>query len=168
MPMQDEKCAARQMAEIIRKQEAALQFDHFDAGDAWLIGQSLRVRAIAHGGSVSIDITLGGLNLFHTVVEKPTPNNDRWVARKRNTVLEFWKSSLLVAQEMLVSGRTLTEFGLNEKELALSGGGFPIRLKDIGVVGAIVVSGLPQTHDHQLIVDALAEYLHQQVESVLA
>ncbi len=165
--MQDDKDAPRQMAEIIRRQEAALQFEHFDAGDAWAIGQSLRVHALAHGGSVSIDITFSGLQLFHTVVEKPSPNNDRWVARKRNTVLEFWKSSLLVTQEMLLSGRTLAEFGLNEKEFALSGGGFPIRMKDAGVAGAIVVSGLPQTHDHQLIVDALAEYLHVDAESVL-
>ena len=166
--MQDEKSTARQMAETIRNQEAALQFDRFDAGDAWRIGQSLRTFAIAHGGSVSIDITLGGLQLFHTVVEKPTPNNDRWVSRKRNTVLEFWKSSLLVTQEMLLSDRTLSEYGLTEKDLALSGGGFPIRIKDVGVVGAIVVSGLPQTHDHQLIVDTLAEYLHVEVTSVLA
>jgi len=118
------------------------------------------MHAIAHGGSVSIDITLNGLQLFHTIVEKPSPNNDRWVTRKRSTVLEFWKSSLLVTQEMLLSGRTLTDFGLDEKDLALSGGGFPIRIKDVGVVGAIVVSGLPQTHDHQLIVDTLAKYLH--------
>ena len=166
--MQDEKGAVRQLAEIIRRQEAALQFDHFDAGDAWLIGQSLRVRAIAHGGSVSIDIVLGGLQLFHSVVEQPSPNNDRWVKRKRATVQEFWKSSLLVAQEMLLSGRTLKEFGLNEKDFALSGGGFPIRIKNGGVIGAIVVSGLPQTHDHQLIVDTLAEHLHVQVESVLS
>ncbi len=165
--MQDEKAAAQAMAEVIRKQEADLAFDHFDYDSAWVIGQSLRKHAMDHGGSVSIDITVSGLQVFHSVVGQPTPNNDNWVRRKRNTVLEFWKSSLLVAQETKVSGRTLVEYGLAENDLALSGGSFPIRIKNLGVVGAITVSGLPQTHDHQLIVGTLSEYMGVKTESVL-
>lgn len=165
--MQDDKLAAQAMAEIIRKQEADLVFSHFDNDTAWQIGQSLRKHALDHGGSVSIDITANGLQLFHSVVGHPTPNNDNWVRRKRSTVLEFWKSSLLVAQEMKASGRTLLEHGLSENDLALSGGSFPIRIKNLGVVGAVTVSGLPQTHDHQLIVDTLSEYLDIKTESVL-
>ena len=165
---QDEKSAAQAMAEIIRKQEADLTFDSFDNESAWQIGQSLRKHALGHGGSVSIDITVNGLQLFHSVAGHPTPNNDNWVRRKRSTVLEFWKSSLLVTQEMKASGRTLLEYGLSENDLALSGGSFPIRLKDLGVVGTVTVSGLPQTHDHQLIVDTLSEYLGVKTESVLA
>jgi uncharacterized protein (UPF0303 family) len=165
--MQDEKLAAQAMAETIRKQEADLVFSHFDNDTAWLIGQSLRKHAAEHGGNVSIDITVGGLQLFHSVVGHPTPNNDNWVRRKRSTVLEFWKSSLLVAKEMKASGRTLLEHGLSENDMALSGGSFPIRLKDLGVVGAVTVSGLPQTHDHQLIVDTLSGYLGVKTESVL-
>jgi len=103
--MQEENSSAQAMAEIIRTQEKALQFDNFTADDAWTIGMSLREHAMARGGNVSIDITLNRLALFHSVAGQPTPNNDRWVNRKRNTVLEFWKSSLLVAQEMILSGR---------------------------------------------------------------
>ena len=165
--MQDEKKAAQAMAEIIRKQEASLVFGRFDNETAWLIGQSLREHALAHGGSAAIDITVNGVQLFRCVVGRPTPNNGRWIKRKMNTVLEFWKSSLLVAQEMAASGRTLQEHGLSEQDIALSGGGFPIRVKDLGVVGTIIVSGFPQTHDHQLIVDTLAEYLGVKTESVL-
>ena len=165
--MQDGKAAAQTMAEIIRKQEAELIFSHFDGDTAWAVGQSLRKHALNLGGSVSIDITVSGLQLFHSIAGQPAPNNDNWVRRKRNTVMEFWKSSLLVAQEMKASGRTLAEYGLPEKDLALSGGSFPIRIKNLGVVGAITVSGLPQTHDHQLIVDTLSEYMGIKTESVL-
>ena len=164
--MQDEKQAAQQMADIIRKQEAALRFDHFDGGDAWRLGCLLRENAIKKGGSVSIDITANDLALFHCVAGQPTPNNDSWLRRKRNTVLEFWKSSLLVTQEMAISGRTLEEFGHSQQDFALSGGGFPIRMNNAGVIGAIVVSGLPQREDHQLIVDTLSEYLGVQTEAV--
>ncbi len=165
--MQNEKPAAPDMAEIIRKQEAALVFDEFDGEAAFAIGQGLRERAMRLGGNVSIDITANGVTLFHCASGRPTPNNMRWVRRKRNTVLEFHKSSLLVAQEMKASARTLQDFGLAESDYALSGGGFPIRISSLGVVGAITVSGLPQTHDHQLIVDALSQYLRVKTETVL-
>ncbi len=165
--MTEETASAQAMAEIIRKQEAALVFDAFGPDTAFALGQSLRQHAIAHGGSVLIDITCGGLQVFRCAVGSPAPNNDRWVRRKRNVVLEFFKSSLLVAQEMKLSGRTLQDFGLSDGDFALSGGGFPLRVKNLGIVGAIVVSGLPQTHDHQLIADTLCDFLHAQAPSVL-
>ncbi len=165
--MKDEKSAATKMAEIIRRQEAALTFDDFDPDTAFVIGQSLRANALALNGNVSIDITVNGLQLFHCVAGQPSPNNDRWVQRKRNIVLEFFKSSLLVAQEMSASGRSLQEFGLSGSDYVLSGGSFPIRIKGLGVIGAITVSGFPQTQDHQLIADTLSEYLQVKTESVL-
>lgn len=45
-------------------------------------------------------------------------------------------------------------------EYAIHGGGMPVRVRGVeGVVGVIVVSGLKQWEDHQVIVDALAEFL---------
>ncbi len=165
--MTDVKAAAQRMAEIVRKQEADLIFDHFTPEDAWQLGQIIRQNAMKAEASLSIDITACGLQLFHCAAGQPAPNNESWVRRKRNAVLEFWKSSLLTAKEMLISGRTLQDFGHSEMDFALSGGGFPIRVKGVGFVGAVVVSGLPQLQDHQLIVDSIAEYLKVEVPSVL-
>ncbi len=163
--IQDEKTKAREMAEIIRKQETDLTFDSFDTEAAWQIGQSLRKRAISINGNVTIDITVGGLQLFHSAVGNPSPNNDNWIRRKRNTAMTFWQSSALVTQEMKASGRTLLDHGYTENDLALSGGSFPIRIKNLGVVGTVTISGLHNDMDHPLIVDALSEYLGISTES---
>ena len=69
--------------------------------------------------------------------------------------------------EMRLSGRTLEEYGLSVEEFALSGGCFPIRVRGMGVIGTLTVSGFPQTHDHQLAVDSLAAFLNLSAPSVL-
>ena len=155
------------MLAIVTQQEESLRFERFTFEDAWEVGLILRNTVRMHGGNAALDVTLGGVQLFRCGVGNPTPNNSRWIQRKMNIVNENWKSSLRVMLEMNLSGRTLPEFGLSEANYALSGGCFPLWLRDQGVVGTVAVSGLPQTHDHQMVVDALATYLHVDVPSVL-
>lgn len=43
---------------------------------------------------------------------------------------------------------------------ACHGGGFPVRVKNVeGIVGVIVVSGLKQEDDHNVIVEGIQKYL---------
>jgi uncharacterized protein (UPF0303 family) len=45
-------------------------------------------------------------------------------------------------------------------DYCLSGGGFPIRVRGLdGIVGVIVVSGLHQEDDHQVIVETVKEFI---------
>lgn len=45
-------------------------------------------------------------------------------------------------------------------EYAIHGGGFPIRVANVDqIVGVIVVSGLKQEHDHQVIVEVVQDFL---------
>ncbi|NLI22216.1 MAG: hypothetical protein GX418_11815 [Clostridiales bacterium] len=147
------------MLETVIRQEEMLRFERFAFDDAWRLGLLLRERVLDHGGDAAMDITVGGVQLFRCGAGVPTPNNGRWIRRKANVVLENWKSSLRVMLEMTLKGRTPEEFGLRTEEFALSGGSFPLWVKGQGVIGAATVSGLPQTHDHQMVADALAAYL---------
>lgn len=46
-------------------------------------------------------------------------------------------------------------------DYAIHGGGFPIRVVNVDqVVGVVVVSGLKQEHDHQVIVDVIKDFLN--------
>lgn len=54
------------------------------------------------------------------------------------------------------------KFGLGDKaaDYAIHGGGVPVLVKGVeGPVGVIVVSGLKQDQDHQVVVECILEYL---------
>lgn len=46
-----------------------------------------------------------------------------------------------------------------EEKYACCGGGFPLYVKNAGVIGTVCVSGLPHMLDHKLVADTLREYL---------
>ena len=149
-------------------QEKQLQFEGFSAAAGWELGLKARRAAMAHGGNIAVDVTLGGVQVFRCTVGEATPNNTRWIRRKSNVVLDSWKSSLRMLLELRLSERTPEEFGWAAADYVLAGGSFPIRVRGIGVVGTLTVSGLPQTHDHQLAADALAEAIGKEIPSILA
>ena len=51
------------------------------------------------------------------------------------------------------------KFLLDEREYAAHGGAFPVIVRDVGVVGTVTVSGLPQEEDHRLVVAVLRAFL---------
>ena len=49
---------------------------------------------------------------------------------------------------------------MDENSYSCSGGGFPVRVEDAGLVAVITVSGLNHVQDHDFIVKTLSKYLH--------
>ena len=146
--------------ELLKTQETALQFSSFSADTAWSLGGRMRELALQTPKPVAIGIWLAGQTLLYTGTGTITPNNEDWLRRKRNTVLRFGKSSLLVGSELSKTGSTLEEKqGLPLADYAAHGGGFPLMLRGTGCVGAFVVSGLTQREDHSLVVKVLSEAL---------
>ena len=48
----------------------------------------------------------------------------------------------------------------DEKEFSCMGGGFPIRVEEVGVIGAIVVTDQNPFINHDIIVKTIGKYLH--------
>ncbi len=48
---------------------------------------------------------------------------------------------------------------ISSSDYAAHGGAFPLIIRDVGVVGTITVSGLPQQEDHELVVTTLKQFL---------
>ncbi|KAJ7064924.1 hypothetical protein C8F01DRAFT_1128776 [Mycena amicta] len=146
--------------------EAALVFPEFTADTAWQIGNALRTRLLEFPTPAVVNIALANLNqlLFHTVTRSGTqPDNDLWVARKRKTVLRWGYSTWYMRNKFDgEEDKFAAKYMLGESagEYAIHGGGFPIRVKGVeGIVAVVVVSGLKQEWDHQIIVETIGEHL---------
>jgi uncharacterized protein (UPF0303 family) len=141
-------------------QEQRLRFERFDNDDAWTLGCLLVDLAKARELPVTIDIRRHGQQLFHAARPGTVPDNDRWIERKVRVVDRYHASSYLVGRRFAARGEALDEaFGVNPADYAAHGGAFPIRIRDVGVVGTITVSGLPQADDHALVVEAIGLFL---------
>lgn len=144
----------------LEDQEERLQFTRFDNLDAWKLGGRLVELATARELAVTIDIRRHGQQLFHAALPGTTPENDSWIERKVRVVDRFAASSLLVRLRLAESGRTLDQdLGVDPALYAAHGGCFPLRIRDVGVVGTVTVSGLPQVQDHALVVEAIESIL---------
>jgi len=140
----------------LEDQERRLQFTRFDNRDAWKLGSRLVELAATRDLAVTIDIRRHGQQLFHAALPGTTPENDSWIERKVRVVDRFAASSLLVGTRLAESGRTLDQdLGVDPVLYAAHGGCFPLRIRDVGVVGTVAVSGLPQIQDHSLVVEAI-------------
>ncbi|KAJ4475062.1 hypothetical protein J3R30DRAFT_641307 [Lentinula aciculospora] len=155
--------------ETIAEVEKSLTFSSFTADTAWRIGNSLRSRLLNFPDPVVINISLANSNqsLFHSVTRSGTQaDNDSWVARKRATVLRWGYSTWYMHNKLGGDEAAFTAkymLGGSAGQYAIHGGGFPIRVKGVeGIVGVIVVSGLKQEQDHQVIVETLQDYFRNQ------
>ena len=89
-----------------------------------------------------------------------TPNNDVWIERKNRVVRRFGHSSYYMGVLYKGVGSSLAERQLvDPHEFAAHGGAFPIIVRDVGPVGTVTVSGLPQEADHRLVVTVLRAFL---------
>jgi uncharacterized protein (UPF0303 family) len=147
------------MAELAAEEEE-LQLTRFDNEDAWALGVALVEEARRDGAGLVVDIERGGQQLFHAALPGTAPDNDSWIVRKGNVVRRFGHSSLYMGQLCREQGTTFeAKFGLSSTEYAAHGGAFPLLVGDVGPVGVVAVSGLPQLADHRLVVRVLRRYL---------
>lgn len=141
-------------------QEEELQFASFDEDDAWALGSLFVERARTEGLTVSIDISTKDKTLFHYSFRGTNPDNDRWIERKKNLVNRFGHSSYYFGQKLKADGTTIeARYLVSERDYAPHGGCFPLIVRNVGIIGTITVSGLPQEDDHALAVRVIREYL---------
>jgi len=141
-------------------EEEELQFSGFTNDDAWDLGSALVAAARRDGAPVAVDVSRHGHQLFHASLPGTSPDNDSWIQRKTRVVHRFGHSSLYVRQASIERGTTFEEeFGLDPALYAAHGGAFPVVVRSVGPVGAVVVSGLPQLEDHRMVVAAIRAHL---------
>jgi uncharacterized protein (UPF0303 family) len=107
---------------------------------------------------MTFEIQVANRPLFLAATAGASAGQADWIRRKRNTVLRFGRSSYAVGIQLDLEHKTLEErHGLSLADYAAHGGGFPIVLRNTGLIGTIIASGLAQRDDHELIVAVLSE-----------
>jgi len=145
------------------QEEQELQFNNFNETTAWQIGSQLVEISVKKVLPVTIDITRGDHQLFHASLRGTSADNDEWIKRKVRLVYRFGHSSFYMGQLLKSKGKSLEEaYMLSENSYAPHGGCFPIIVKGTGVIGTITISGLAQEDDHELVVQAIRDYLKQE------
>lgn len=142
------------------EQEERLQLDRFDNEVAFRLGMMLVERARADRLILTVDVTRVHQQLFHVALPGTTIDNDHWIRRKNAVVYRFGHSSFYMGVSCRARGLSLAErFAVDPAAFAAHGGAFPVRVRGVGLIGTVTVSGLPQEEDHRLVVATLEAFI---------
>lgn len=149
-----------ELLKTLAQQEQELQFTSFTNEMALALGLRLVELASQQGKAVTLNITRNSQVLFHYAMPGTTNDQADWIRRKNNVVTRFGHSSFYVGTEHKSRGAVFEDIKyFDGKDYAAHGGAFPITIKDVGIVGTVTVSGLPQAEDHALAVEAIRSLL---------
>ena len=146
---------------VLAMQEEILQFGHFTNEDAWALGNLIVAEARKRGLDTAVEIRLNnGYTVFKYAGNSTNLNNEAWMDKMYATVRRVEKSTMLLYSELKKSEETLEDIGLDPREYSYMGGGFPIRVEEVGVIGANLVSNQNHFVNHDIIIRAVSRYLH--------
>ena len=148
-------------------QESILQFPSFEVVQASEIGKIALDLGVSRNLPIATEVRIGDWKVFHASLPGSSPENDWWMNRKARVVMKTGHSSLyerVLAEETGVDW--FAQHEVSEEEYAIHGGGLPINVKGKGLVGVLLISGLPQVQDHLLGVEILTEFLARKGETV--
>ncbi len=144
--------------DILKKQEEVLQFESFDSKQALELGKTLIDLAGEYDREVAVQIVreADGAVIFQYLMDSKSARNIGFMTRKRNTALACQHASLFAAIEMRKNGKRPDYL---KEDMAAAGGAFPIRV-DGEWVATLLVSGLHEGKDHELMIRSLSKYLN--------
>ena len=150
----------------LKTEEEMLVLPSFDITAALEIGQIAFELASARELKAAIEVRIGEWTVFHASLPGTNAENDWWMGRKARVVLLTGHSSIhdrVFAEETNIDW--FAKHAVEEEQYAIHGGGLPINVVGKGLVGVLLVSGLPQIQDHLLGVEVLTEFLARKGEN---
>jgi uncharacterized protein (UPF0303 family) len=143
--------------------ETRFVLDSFDHHAAWQLGTLMVERALRENAPIIIDIRKPSMVLFRSALAGTTAENEAWLERKARTVFRFETSTALLAARFAGQGVDVWAAGWFDTErFTAAGGSFPVRVRGVGLVAAVTVSGLTSDEDHDFVVESLTQYVDRQ------
>ena len=147
------------------EEESKLVLRILDISAALEIGQMVTSFGIERGLPIAVEVRIGDWIIYHASLPGSTSENQWWIDRKARVVLLKHHSTMyerVSTEERGVDWHK--ENNLLDETHAIHGGGLPLITKGEGLVGVLLISGLPQVDDHLLGVEVLTEFLARKGE----
>ena len=147
------------------QEELLLTLPALDVAGAVEIGEIAKSFGTQRSLPIAVEVRVGDWAVYHASLPGSTPENDWWIGRKARVVKLKQHSTMferVLAEEQGIDWHK--ENNLLDETHAIHGGGLPLITKDEGLVGALLISGLPQVEDHLLGVEVLTEFLARKGE----
>jgi len=154
-------------SEGLALEAATLQLSSLTQSEALEIGAIAQEIGLDRRLGIAIDVRMKDWIVFHASLPGSTPDNDSWIARKARVVNATGNSTMyerVLAEEQGIDWYAVN--GLPEETHAIHGGALPLNVVGFGLVGALIISGLPQVEDHLLGVEIITEYLARKGEQL--
>lgn len=146
--------------EELEDQERRLVLPRADLASLYQLGRRMADTALERGLPILIQVRFGPRLVFVASLPGSAATNDDWAERKSRLAAWFEQSSLRVRVANERDGHDVHErHSLSHERFAAHGGAFPLRVEGVGVVGTVVVSGLPQVRDHAFAVEMLEAHI---------
>lgn len=153
--------------ETLRAQEQLLRVESMSAEEAFRLGTiMIRLAKEVYRKPAAFRIMLAGQTTFSYLMDGTNTLNEWWMNKKLNTVRVTGVSSILSLVEVGMGLRAMEPEFENDSDFALCGGCFPLRNAAGKLLGYVLCSGMPHRCDHQLIADALAEFLNVEIPRI--
>ena len=147
------------------QEELLLTLPALDVADALEIGEIAKSFGTQRSLPIAVEVRVGDWAVYHASLPGSTPENDWWIGRKARVVKLKQHSTMferVLAEEQGINWHK--ENNLLDETHAIHGGGLPLITKGDGLVGVLLISGLPQVEDHLLGVEVLTEFLARKGE----
>jgi uncharacterized protein (UPF0303 family) len=152
---------ARPTIDDLEAQERDLMLRRADLAALHQLGIQMSQAAAERHLPIVIQIRSGERLVYVAALPGSTASNDEWAPRKARVAQHFERSSMLVRRIHERDGVDMhTRHTLSPDRFQAHGGAFPLRVDGVGVIGTVVVSGLPQIDDHDFVVEQLAIFTH--------
>ena len=147
------------------QEELLLTLPALDVAGAVEIGEITKSFGTQRSLPIAVEVRVGDWAVYHASLPGSTPENDWWIGRKARVVKLKKHSTMyerVLAEECGIDWHK--ENNLLDETHAIHGGGLPLITKSDGLVGVLLISGLPQVDDHLLGVEVLTEFLARKGE----
>lgn len=148
---------------VLEQQEQILQYDTFGSTEAWKLGRAIVRQSISYEREIAVQILReqDGMVMFQFVMDSKSEKNLQYMAAKRVAAKRCGHSSLWAYVEHALHGEYQELFDDIPNCLPCAGA-FPIR-DSSGWTATVMVSGLHEGLDHELITRALGAVLCTEV-----